>query len=178
MFRKKIGLFICILTVFVLASASIADCPWIDFSAYLSGEEVLDELYFNGICWTAKGHVEGGDITFNVDSKEIEANFDFYFTTIYIKDRDPEQPPTHLEDSINYGTFVFYDEEGAFYGRFLGIGFYGGFWSTRAEGKWKGQEIQGEYTILSLPGAELFEAELNGWWKNFDDSSDVELSDF
>jgi hypothetical protein len=169
MFRKKIGILICILAAFVLASASMADSSLVEFYAYLLGIENLDDLYFNGRCWVAKGHVEGGDITFDVDGREIKAKFDFYFTTIYIKDRDPEQPPTHLEDSINYGTFAMYDEEGAFYGIFLGKGFSGGLWSTKAEGKWEGQKIRGEYTILSLPGAELFEAELNGWWKNFDD---------
>ena len=167
MFRKKIGILICILAVFVLASASIADCPWIPFSAYLSGEEILDALYFKGV-WRSEGHVEGGDIIFNVDGEEIKAKFDFYFTTIYIKDRDPEQLPTNLEDSISYGTFAMYNEEGAFHGKHQGKGFSGKVHSTKAKGKWKGQKIQGKYTILSLPGAELFEGELNGRWKNFD----------
>ena len=167
MFRK-IGILICLLTIFVFASASIADCSWIDFSAYLSGIETLDALYFKGV-WRSEGHVEGGDITLNVDGREIEAKFDFYFTNIFIKDHNPKQLPTHPEDSISYGDFTIYDEEGAFYGKFLAKGFNGVFWSTEAEGKWKGQRIQGKFTILSSLEAEFFEAELSGRWKNFDD---------
>ncbi len=167
MFRKKIGILICILAVFVLVLASTAECPWIDFSAYLSGEEVLDALYFKGV-WRSEGHVEEGDITFDVDGEEIKAKFDFYFTNIFTKDSDPEQLPTHPEDSVSYGDFAVYDEEGAFYGIFHAKGFSGSFHSTKAEGKWKGQKIQGEFTITSEPGAVLFEAESIGRWKNLD----------
>jgi hypothetical protein len=165
---RRVYILICILAFFVLASASLANYSWTEFSAHLSGKEIIDDFYFNGLCWVAKGHLENGDIIFNVDGIKIEAQFDFYTTALYIKDRDPEQPPTHYEDAIIHGKFVFYDEERAFYGIFGGKGNSGKFYSTASEGKWESQEIQGEFTSLSSPGSELYEGELNGWWKNFE----------